>query len=384
MVAQILHSNDSDFLIYLSKKYLNNSISNQKNFFIEVRHVPENIFRESELFLQEFIKSKKLFYINETDEKYDLLFIFDSFDLIKDHFQQIISLEYSPLAKEILGAIEKYFGNKEYEIGNKLFSFTQPYLMGILNVTPDSFSDGGKYINSNDAVTYALKMIDDGADIIDIGGESTRPGSEPITAEEEIKRVIPVINEILIKRPEAILSIDTYKSKVAAKALESGAKIVNDISGFTFDPEIADVCSHYKATAVLMHIKGTPKTMQNHIEYKELISDIYDFLRIQTEFALQKGLQNIIIDPGIGFGKTVLDNFKIIKRLKDLKSLGYPILIGVSKKSFIGKTLNIEVEERELPTAAIEAVSILNSARIIRTHNVKNGIQIIKLLTKII
>ncbi|AFH49302.1 Dihydropteroate synthase [Ignavibacterium album JCM 16511] len=384
MIAQILHPDDSDFLIYLSGKYSNHSVLNHKSFFIEVRYVAENIFVESESFLNEFIKTNRLFYKKESDAKYDLLFQIDSFEIIKNHLQQILLVKHNALANEIRGAIKNYNRINEYKIGNKTFSFHRPYLMGILNITPDSFSDGGKFMSINDAVKHALKMIDDGADIIDIGGESTRPGSEPITAEEEIKRVIPVITEILNKRPEVILSIDTYKSRVAFKALEAGVKIVNDISGFTFDPEIADVCKEYDATAVLMHIRGTPKTMQNLIEYKEVVSDIYDFLKMQTDFALNKGIDKIIIDPGIGFGKTINHNFNIIKRLKDFKSLGFPILIGVSRKSFIGKTLNLEVNERDLPTAAIESVSIFNSARILRTHNVQNGKQIIKLLGEII
>lgn len=384
MITQILHSDDLDFLDYISKKYSNYSLANHKNLFLEVRDLPVNIFKESELFLQEFIKSKKLYYRKVDDQKSDIIFLIDSLETLSNYFEQIILIKQNVLAQEILGAINNYSEIKKYQIGNKVISFDKPYLMGILNVTPDSFSDGGKFNNLDDAVTHAIEMINDGADIIDIGGESTRPGSEPVSAEEEIKRVIPVIKEILNKKPEAILSIDTYKSKVAAKALEAGVKIVNDISAFTFDTEIADVCRHFGATAILMHIKGTPKTMQNNIEYNEIISDIYDFLKLQTDYALGKGIQNIIIDPGIGFGKTVKDNFKIVKRLKDFKSLGYPILIGVSRKSFIGKTLNLEVEERDLPTAAIEAVSILNSARIIRTHNVKNGKQIIKLLSEII
>lgn len=384
MIAQILHSDDFDFLKYLSEKYSTEIISNYQNIFIEVRDIQKNTYLESELFLKEYIKLKKMFLVEYSDQKIDFILFADSIQNLYNYFNQITLIKQNIIVKEILGAIEHFSKVNEYKIGERLFNFNKPYLMGILNVTPDSFSDGGKYINPDIAVKHALEMIDDGADIIDIGGESTRPGAEPITAEEEIKRVVPVIKEILKQRPEAIISIDTYKSKVASEALEAGAKIVNDISAFTFDPELADVCKHYNATVVLMHIKGTPKTMQNNINYREVVSDIYDFLKLQTDYALEKGIEKIIIDPGIGFGKTVDDNFKIIKRLKDFKSLGYPILIGVSRKSFIGKTLNLDVEERDLPTAAIEALSIFNSARIIRTHNVKNGKQIIKLLSEII
>ena len=384
MIAQILQSEDFDFLKYLSEKYSVENILNHQNIFIEVRDIQKNTFLQSELFLQEFIKSKKMFLVEYSDQKIDFILLADSIHNLYNYFNQITLIKQNHIVQEILGAIEHYSKVNEYKIGERLFNFNKPYLMGILNVTPDSFSDGGKYINPDIAVTHALEMIDDGADIIDIGGESTRPGSEPVTAEEEIRRIVPVIKEILKQRPEAIISVDTYKSRVASEALEAGAKIVNDISAFTFDPELADVCKHYNATVVLMHIKGTPKTMQNNINYREVVSDIYDFLKLQTDYALEKGIEKIIIDPGIGFGKRVDDNFKIIKRLKDFKSLGYPILIGVSRKSFIGKTLNLDVEERDLPTAVIEALSIFNSARIIRTHNVKNGKQIIKLLSEII
>ncbi len=384
MIAQILQSEDFDFLKYLSEKYSVENILNHQNIFIEVRDIQKNTFLQSELFLQEFIKSKKMFLVEYSDQKIDFILLADSIHNLYNYFNQITLIKQNHIVQEILGAIEHYSKVNEYKIGERLFNFNKPYLMGILNVTPDSFSDGGKYINPDIAVTHALEMIDDGADIIDIGGESTRPGSEPVTAEEEIRRIVPVIKEILKQRPEAIISVDTYKSRVASEALEAGAKIVNDISAFTFDPELADVCKHYNATVVLMHIIGTPKTMQNNINYREVVSDIYDFLKLQTDHALEKGIEKIIIDPGIGFGKRVDDNFKIIKRLKDFKSLGYPILIGVSRKSFIGKTLNLDVEERDLPTAVIEALSIFNSARIIRTHNVKNGKQIIKLLSEII
>ncbi len=382
MITQILHSSDSDLLNYLKNKYSNDKLLNHQNFLIEIRDISGDIFLQSKPIFSESIRAEKFYSTEKSNDKFDLLFLTDSLEQISEQFNHPL-IRNNSISHEILGAISRYFSTKTYNIGNKSFTFTKPFLMGILNVTPDSFSDGGKYINYENAVNHALEMIDEGADIIDIGGESTRPGSEPVTAEEELNRVIPVIREILNKRPDTLLSIDTYKSRVASTALEAGVKIVNDISGFSFEPEIAEVCKHYKATAILMHIRGTPKTMQNNTEYDEVISDIYDFLRIQTDFALQKGIENIIIDPGIGFGKSVKDNFKIIKRLKDFKSLGFPILIGVSRKSFIGKTLNLEINKRDLPTAAVEAVAVFSGARIIRTHNVKNGKQIIKLLSEL-
>lgn len=383
MIAQIFNCGDSEFLDYLIHKYEDKSIL-RTNYVIEIRYVSIPDYNDSEYFLKDFILNKNLLISRSDENTLDLLFLIDSISSAKQYFDNISKFGTNRIISEILRVLSNYNSLNIYKIGNKLFNFTNAYLMGIINVTPDSFSDGGKYFNVIRAVDHALQMLDEGVDIIDIGGESTRPGSEPVSADEEMNRVIPVIREILDKKPDAIISIDTYKSKVASAALESGAKIVNDISGFTFDPEIADVCNHFKANVILMHIKGTPKTMQNNTSYKEVISDIYDFLKKQTDFAMQKGIKNIIIDPGIGFGKSVKDNFKIIKRLKDFKSLGFPILVGVSRKSFIGKTLDLDTHERDLPTAAIEAIAVFNSARIIRTHNVKNGKQIIKLLSEII
>ena len=384
MIAQILHRDDIALLKYLSNKYLHDLSSDYSNYFLEIRNIPIKLFNDSNLLLQEFIHSKSLLKSEKNNQSVDLIFLFDSLEKQSRKFQELSLIKSNSLVDETLRCINKYFFVPEFKIGEKPFYFDKPYLMGILNVTPDSFSDGGKYLTEDLAVNHALEMINDGADIIDIGGESSRPGSEPISVDEEISRVIPVIQKILDTKPEAIISVDTYKSKVAEMALQSGAKIINDISGFTFDPEIADICAHYNAIVVLMHIKGTPKTMQLNPVYDEVVTEIYDFLNSQVTFAKSKGIKNIIIDPGIGFGKSVKDNFTIIKRLKDFKSIGCPILIGVSRKSFIGKTLNLEVEQRDLPTAVMEAVSIFNSARIIRTHNVKNGKQIIKLLNEII
>lgn len=384
MIAQILHRDDITLWKYLSDKYSHDFSGVYTNYLLEIRQVPYKLFNDSNLLLQEFFRTKSLLKIEKNNQSVDLIFLIDSLENQINKFQELSLIKSNSLVEEILDCINNYLQVPEYKIGEKLFSFDKPYLMGILNVTPDSFSDGGKYLTEEQAVYHALEMIQDGADIIDIGGESSRPGSEPITADEEIGRVIPVIQKILERKPEAIISVDTYKSKVAEIALQSGAKIINDISGFTFDPEIADICAHYNASVVLMHIKGTPKTMQLNPEYNEVVSEIYDFLHSQVIFAKSKGIENVIIDPGIGFGKSVRDNFSIIKRLKDFKSIGCPILIGVSRKSFIGKILNLEVEQRDLPTEAMEAVSIFNSARIIRTHNVKNGKQIIKLLSEII
>lgn len=269
--------------------------------------------------------------------------------------------------------------NLQYTFKNNILNFDTPKIMGIVNVTPDSFSDGGKYYSVDDAVKHALKLIDDGADIIDIGGESTRPGSDFVSLDEELRRTIPIIKNILQQRKDIIVSIDTTKSEVAKQALDSGASIINDISGLTFDEKMIDVAKEYDAGIVIMHIKGNPKTMQDNPEYTDVFKEVYDYLLVQSIKSKQNGVDKIIVDPGIGFGKRVENNFTLIKNLDYFQSLGYPVMIGLSKKSFIGKTLNLDSDEREIGTVILETVSILKSARIIRTHNVKYCNQIVKL-----
>ncbi len=273
--------------------------------------------------------------------------------------------------------------NNEYIIGNRRFVFDSAYVMGILNVTDDSFSDGGKYYSTENAVKHALGMIEDGADFIDIGGESTRPGAGAISVVEEIDRVIPVIESVLKEKPDAIISVDTTKSSVAEAALQNGAKIINDVSAFNFDPKIMDIVKKYDAAYVLMHMKGNPKDMQRAPYYDDVIKEIYNFLYDKLKILGNAGISKIFVDPGIGFGKRIEDNFEILKRLEDFKSLGYPILVGASRKSFIGKTLNLDVDKRDTATSIIESLAIKNGARIIRTHNVMNGMQVCKLLKQL-
>ena len=278
----------------------------------------------------------------------------------------------------------KKIDSLNYKIGNKVFDFKFAHVMGILNITPDSFSDGGLFIDKEKAIDYALDMIEAGADIIDIGGESTRPGSEPVNATEELKRVIPVIEGILKLKPDAILSIDTTKANVARQALLHGALIVNDISGGTFEPEIFKVVREFYAAIILMHVKGKPKTMQVSPEYSDVVAEIYDYLANQSAIASEHGIQKIIVDPGIGFGKRLEHNLAIINRLEDLKSLGFPMLIGLSRKSFIGNILNLPVEERDEPTNSMNMLALSKGARIIRTHNAKQAVQTCTLFNKLI
>ena len=273
---------------------------------------------------------------------------------------------------------------KKYNFNNIDLNFSLPKIMGIVNVTPDSFSDGGKYYSIDDAINHALNLIDDGADIIDVGGESSRPGSGPVTLEDELRRTIPVIKRILETRKDVLISIDTTKSEVANQALDCGAVIINDISGLTFDSKMLEVAKSYNAGVVLMHIKGNPKIMQNNPDYDNLITEVYNFLQQQSTKAKENGIEKIILDPGIGFGKTVEHNFELIKRLDEFNKIGYPLMIGLSKKSFLGKTLNLIPDEREIGTIIMETVSVLKSARIIRTHNVKYCKQMVKLVEHIL
>jgi len=263
--------------------------------------------------------------------------------------------------------------------------FTRTYIMGILNVTPDSFSDGGNFLKVEDAVRRGIKMAEEGADIIDVGGESTRPGSDPATIEEELSRVIPVI-EALSKELDIPVSIDTYKSEVAKKALEAGAEMINDISALRFDPKMKEVAAEYKVPIVLMHIKGTPKNMQENPYYEDVIKEITEYLKESIQMAKNGGVQeeNIIIDPGIGFGKRLEDNLNILKNLKKFSILNCPILVGPSRKSFIGKILDLPVEERLEGSLAALAVSIMNGANIVRVHDVKESKRVAGLVDAIL
>ncbi len=264
------------------------------------------------------------------------------------------------------------------------FSFNlsqKTHIMGILNVTKDSFSDGGLYFDKSSAIERAIQMVEEGADIIDIGGESTRPGSEPVNEAEELGRTIPVI-EVLVKKISVPISIDTYKSEVVKRALDAGASMVNDISGLRFDPKMPEVIAHYKVPIITMHIKGTPKDMQQNPVYKTLIPEIMDYLSQGIRLAVRAGVLEdmIIIDPGIGFGKTFEHNLEIIRNLRTFISLGKPILIGPSRKAFIGKILgDLPVTERLEGTAAAIAISVFNGANIVRVHDVREMVKVVKI-----
>ncbi|MBK7106736.1 MAG: dihydropteroate synthase [Ignavibacteriae bacterium] len=257
-----------------------------------------------------------------------------------------------------------------------LLSSKIPLVMGIVNVTPDSFSDGGKYFDKNSAVNHALNLIELGADIIDIGGESTRPGAKIISTNEELIRAIPVIEEIRKIDKNIFISIDTTKSEVAKEAINCGVNLVNDISAGSFDPRIFEVVKESEIPYVLMHMKGKPQNMQNEPFYNNVVGEVYDFLKEKIIELNSKGIKKIIIDPGIGFGKRIEDNFDILKNLNKFLNLNKPILVGISKKSFLGKSLNVDIDSRENSTIISETFSVIKGAKIIRTHNVKNAVEL--------
>jgi dihydropteroate synthase len=278
-------------------------------------------------------------------------------------------------------------------IGGKFFDLNEKTLvMGILNVTPDSFSDGGNFENTEDAVYHAMVMQREGADIIDVGGESTRPGAKQISIEEELNRVIPVV-EHLVKKLKIPVSVDTYKSEVAKQVLDLGADMINDITALRGDEKLVKIISDYNVPVCLMHMKGTPQNMQIDPEYDDVVLEIKDFLKERVEYAISNGVkkENIIVDPGLGFGKRtgqgIEDNSDILGRLREIKSLGYPVLIGASRKTFIGnlfgKNKPLPVEERLEGSLAAATLAVLNGANIIRAHDVLETRECVDLIDRI-
>ena len=257
-------------------------------------------------------------------------------------------------------------------------------LMGIINVTPDSFYDGGKRLNSDRAVADSMVLSEAGADIIDIGGESTRPEARPVSVEEELERVLPVIKGVR-RATKVPISIDTYKAEVAQAALIEGADIVNDISALRFDPQMAAVVAREKVPIVLMHMQGTPKTMQVEPCYHDVLQEVQNFLTGQVRFAIEAGVEreNIIIDPGIGFGKTLDHNLTLLRNLPVLASIGQPLLVGASRKAFIGKILGAEPDERLEGSLAAAIVAAWGGAQIIRVHDVRETRKAIRVVDAI-
>lgn len=285
------------------------------------------------------------------------------------------------------------------QIGSFTFDWgSRTYVMGILNVTPDSFSGDG-IIAKGDVVKFALKQaegfLSNGADILDVGGESTRPGSEPVNAEDEMERVIPVIAELRRNFPQVLISIDTYKAKVADAAMQAGANIINDVWGFRADSEIASVAAKYKVPVILMHNRSNPASIEVReklggmyigAEYDDLLEDVKRELMNSVGIALKAGVEErlILLDPGIGFGKKREHNLELINRLGEIRSMGYPVLLGTSRKSFIGFTLDLPPDQRIEGTAATIAVGIARGADIIRAHDVKEMTRVAKMTDAIV
>jgi dihydropteroate synthase len=249
-----------------------------------------------------------------------------------------------------------------------------PVVVGILNVTPDSFSDGGNFLDPEAAAEHAASLLDEGAGIIDVGGESTRPGSDPVSQEEEVRRVVPVIERIIVARPEAVISVDTYRSATAAAALSAGAGIVNDVTALRGDPRMISVVAEAQCPVILMHMQGEPKTMQSEPRYTDVVREVKDFLRSRAEQAVATGVsqENVIVDPGIGFGKSLDHNLALLRDLGAIVDLGFPVLVGASRKKFIGSITGVQATtERVFGTVATTVLAYERGASLFRVHDVR-------------
>ncbi len=264
--------------------------------------------------------------------------------------------------------------------GQKIDCRTRPLIMGVVNITADSFYDGGRYLKPDRAIAHAMELVGQGADLIDIGGESTRPGSQFISEQDELDRVLPVVEE-LARRISIPISVDTTKSRVAQCALEYGASIINDVSAMTQEPAMASVVARSGAAVVLMHMQGTPQTMQLAPSYADVVGEVIQFLDARVQDAIRAGIArtNIVLDPGFGFGKLMFHNLELLRRLSSLSALNRPLLVGLSRKAFIGTIIDKSVEHREWGTAAAIALAVDRGARIIRVHDVAMMMDVVKM-----
>jgi dihydropteroate synthase len=268
-----------------------------------------------------------------------------------------------------------------WRAGDKSIDLSRPVVMGILNVTPDSFSDGGAHLDPQAAVTHAECMLEEGAAIIDIGPESTRPGAAPVSASEQIRRAVPVIDALHQRRPEAVISIDTRDAVVAAAALAAGAVIVNDISALRDDADMAALVARRAAGVVLMHMQGTPQTMQQNPQYGDVVVEVTGFLRERAAYAQSQGIgpDRIALDPGIGFGKTIEHNLALLRGLQSLAALGYPVVVGASRKSFIGRLLDQPHADQRLAGSLVcDLVAVMNGALVVRVHEVARAVGLVR------
>ncbi len=259
-------------------------------------------------------------------------------------------------------------------------NLSKGHVMGVLNVTPDSFYDGGKFMENEKVLTQTKRMLDEGASFIDIGGASSKPGSDPVSPKEEIERVIPAISTILKSFPKAVISIDTTSSLVAEKAVNSGAAIVNDISAGTNDKRMLETVASLGVPYIAMHMQGTPKTMQNNPTYQNVVTDVFAALERFCNRATQLGIEQLIIDPGFGFGKTLSHNYQLLNQLEKFHSLGCPLLVGVSRKSMIQQIVDVDAENALNGTTAIHTIAAQKGASILRVHDVKEAVQVFQLV----
>ena len=287
---------------------------------------------------------------------------------IREQLNTLLDVEHDPILK----------------IGRKEIKFNRTYIMGVINITPDSFYSGSQYTTKIMVEKVATAMEEEGADFIDIGAESTRPGAAPLEAKEEIERLKKVLPG-LFKNVSIPISVDTYKADVAAFAIDHGARIINDISGLRFNKKMPKIIAKNRVNLIIMHIKGTPKTMQINPQYDDLMDEVYHYLKQKIDFAVQSGIKRsrIIIDPGFGFGKRLEDNYEIIRRLRELTIFDRPVMVGHSRKSFIGKPFNLDPEQRLEGTLGVEALLIKNGASILRVHDVHEAKKVAMLIDKI-
>jgi len=316
--------------------------------------------------------------INAAIDKTDVL-IFGTVALIREFIHKISLQPFGlkKIAKDLDILLTNYHKKLEsWELGKYSakkynLNFDRPLIMGIVNVTPDSFFDGSKYASTDAAVKHAKELVKQGTHILDIGGESSRPGSESVSAQKELSRVLPVVKKLIADKTINIpISIDTYKPEVAEACLKAGAHIINDISGFK-NPKMISVCKRYGAGVIAMHMQGNPKSMQQNPSYDDVVREVFEYLEDTIVNARNLGIKNIAVDPGIGFGKSLEHNLLLLKNLAEFKSLGCPILIGVSRKSFIGKISNVEVDKRLPGTIAANSYALLNGTNILRVHDVE-------------
>ncbi len=267
-----------------------------------------------------------------------------------------------------------------FRCGERLLDLSSPKIMGILNVSPESFYDGGNYTSEKEWLTQTERMMLEGAEFIDVGGMSSRPGAQPISEAEELNRIIPVIQSIKKIFPDLIISVDTFRSSVATAAIGEGASIVNDISAARFDERLLDVVREHQIPYVLMHMQGTPADMQQHPVYENILHDLSGFFVEKLNLLKQKGIHDVILDPGFGFGKTVEHNYNLLKNLGDLRIFGLPLMVGISRKSMICKVLKVNPEKALNGTTALHSLALLKGADILRVHDVREAKEVINLM----